>query len=88
MRPDPSLRAERQRTNLRRLVRERGPDTGREISRLTIRGERSAEDLLAQHEAGAIPVGQVTELSVRSGSSGYAIFMLDVSTLGGSDGLE
>jgi len=88
MRPDPSLRAERARTNLRRLVRERGPDTGREVSRLTIRGERSAEDLLAQHEAGAVPVGQVSDLSVRDATSGYTLFMLDVSTLGGSDGLE
>lgn len=87
MRADP-MRQERARTNLRRLVRERGPDTGREVSRLTIRGERSAEDLLAQHEAGAVPIEQVTELSVRDGSSGYAVFMLDVSTLGGSDGLE
>lgn len=87
MRSDP-MRQERARTNLRRLVRERGPDTGREVSRLTIRGERAAADLLDAYEAGAVPVGQVTELSVQSGSGGYAVFMLDVSTLGGSDGLE
>ncbi|MCG3177512.1 MAG: hypothetical protein MOGMAGMI_02486 [Candidatus Omnitrophica bacterium] len=82
------LRGERQRTNLRRLVRERGPDDGREVSRLTIRGHRDDGALLDAYDANAIPLAQITELSVRDSASGYAVFLLDVSTLGGADGLE
>lgn len=88
MRPDP-MRQERQRTNLRRLVRERGPDTGRDVDHLKHRSQNGAADaLLAAYEAGAVALGQVTELSVRDATSGYAVFMLDVSSLGGADGLE
>jgi len=88
MRPDP-MRGERARTNLRRLVRERGPDTGRDVDHLKHRSQNGASDaLLAAYEAGAVPVGQVADLSVRDATSGYTLFMLDISTLGGSDGLE
>ncbi len=89
MRPDPSIRAERQRTTLRRLVRERGPDTGRDLDHLKRRSQEGAsEALLAVYDAGAVPVGQVAELSVRGVTTGTLLFMLDVSTLGGADTLE
>ncbi len=87
MRPDP-MRQERTRNNLRKLVVSRGPDVGRDVGRLTFRGDRAAEGLLASYEAGGVTVGVAQDLTVRSGNSGDTLFMLDVSDLDGDDLLE
>jgi hypothetical protein len=83
MRPDPGVHSERQRTTYRRLVRERGPDTGRDIDHLKLRSQGgAAEELLAAYERGAIPVAQTDDLSDRTNG---VLFMVGVSAVGGTD---
>lgn len=83
MKPDPGMEGERRRNIYRRLVRERGPDTGRFIERLSYRGaDGGAEAVMAAYERGGIAIGQVTELSDRTNG---VLFMVGVSVVGGTD---
>ena len=86
MRPDATLRGERSRALHRRLVRDRGPDAGRDVDHLKHRSrDGAAEALVDAYERAAIPAAQTAELSVRSGTGGFSLFMTSLSTVGGSD---
>ena len=89
--PDSGLLAARRRAMLRDLVTERGPDTGRMIDRLKDRsgaGGEVSERLLWLQEHGGVRNENSADLSRRDGDTGEVFFMLDVSTLGGTDVLE
>ena len=86
---DPGLDAARTRGNLRRLVRDRGPDTGRDVDSLKARSaDGAAAALLAGYEAGQILYEATTELTSRDGDGVLVAFMLDVSSVDGDDVLE
>lgn len=89
MRADIDLDAGRARQKWRELVRDRGPDTGRQVDHLKERSRDGAgERLLQRYEQRTITADRVTALSRLDddGLGGTTYFMYGVSSYGGSDG--
>ena len=81
-----TLRAERMRAFLRGLVRERGPDTGRDIDHLKTRSRGGqAERLLGLLEDGGVAADQTTALTARDTDDVLVYFMVGISEVGGTD---
>lgn len=89
MRPTVDFGSERERANLRGLVRQRGPDTGTHLDHLKLRsayGQAAELANLAAQDPGYL-TGGVT-LTRREADTTEVLFMVDVSAVDGTDVLE
>lgn len=77
MRPSIDLQGQRSRAVVRRTLRDRGPDTGREVDHLKLRSRNSADDLLDLYEGGG--GGDPDDLTQTDGT---VLFMYGVSGYG------
>lgn len=85
MKPPDPLDRRRAIDALRRLVSERGPDSGRRIDHLK---QRPSDGLAALWAGGAVPVGQVVELTRADGDATLLLHLVGLSAVDGADVVE
>lgn len=80
-RPSADLQRQRARSIIRNTIRTRGPDRGKDISRLTERGGRGRAEAL--ESSSAVTAGD--DAVIITASDGNPYFTIDLSKIDGTD---